>query len=686
MVLRTNLGIGIGGKVFFTLVLSLLFFNCSGSKVKDFTVLDSVIEKGIKSEIMPGAVVFVGTSNGIVYKKAYGFHTYNKNSKKVEIDEIFDLASVSKVLGTTSVIMKLYEEGKISISNNAMNYLPGFEVNGKEDITIENLLHHNSGLQPYYRPQPGEKGDSLISILKNLNKEYPTGEKMVYSCLNFISLMKISENITGERFDNQFYKIITEPMGLKRTFYTPDSVYYNSIMPTEDSLVGMVHDPFAAGLDGISGNAGLFSTGEDISQICMMYLNKGNYKGKQIFKKETIEKFTSHSSNISSRALGWDTNIEGGKSCGVMFSKSSFGHTGYTGTSVWIDPQNDFFVVFLTNRVYPDDKASVGQLRKEVHNASFRVMKDIPESPKVEYFINKEDELAFSIKTNNRGSYDSTVVYLEDDTKRLIKHFVTDLETITEKIKVPSGKYSLFSYNYLNGNKSIMSDIYVSSKNENKEFKKILFIDAIDTEPSTDYKSNFTFQRISSGINNFIYETVEAKQLGVFKEINNYDFYFWLTGEDNSEAETIDKNDRKFISDWIDLGKTIVISGSEIAWAIDRDISSKEGRKFLTEKVGVFYQADKSSNNQLYSINNFLPDEFEIEIGNKNALYFPYYPDVIKTNENGKSIFNYSENESGAALILYKTKAKVFFFAFPLETINEDKKLNNIVNKIIMQN
>jgi CubicO group peptidase (beta-lactamase class C family) len=294
--------------------------------------------------------------------------------------------------------MKLYESGLLDLDAKVSYYLPEFGVNGKENITIRNLLLHNSGLKawiPFYKTCSAKK--DVVNTIYNLGTEYTTGTRFVYSDLNFITLGLIVEKITGVSLSEYSGKEIFHPLKMQSTFYNPDEKFLDYVVPTEydaawrkRQLKGEVHDEAAALLDGISGNAGLFSTARDLYTLMNVLYNKGKYhnpytrglKEEMLFKEETVDLFlTKYITNdyTNTRALGWDTKQEPVGSyrsqCGELISENCFGHTGYTGTSVWCDRERGIIVVFLTNRVYPTrDNNGIKEVRPELHNLIIKTL------------------------------------------------------------------------------------------------------------------------------------------------------------------------------------------------------------------------------------------------------------------------------------------------------------------------
>lgn len=370
-----------------------LFANNSAEKLtyNNFEKVDKVVEEAIADSAFPCAVVLIAKDNAVLYEKAYGNFTYDKSSTPAEWNTIYDLASVSKVVSTTTCTMICYDRNLFQLDDKVSEYIPEFGVNGKENITIRNLLVHNSGLRPdiisykIYKDSPDPQKDILNEIY-NDTLIYPTGTKMVYSDLGMITMAKIIEKVTGKTLDEFAKEEVFNKLGMYNTMYNPPASLKYRIAPTEldnyfrnRQLQGEVHDETSFLMGGVAGHAGLFSTAEDIAKLLQMLLQKGSYQGVQLIKPETVELFTKKQSNLSTRALGWDTKSpKGYSSAGSLFNVLSYGHTGYTGTSVWTDPTRNLFVVFLTNRVYPTRKNNkLSRVRPKLHDAVIRSLENV---------------------------------------------------------------------------------------------------------------------------------------------------------------------------------------------------------------------------------------------------------------------------------------------------------------------
>ncbi len=351
-------------KILVLLFAIILSYSCSCKieKTYDFSKVDQLVEDAIADSVFPGASLLFGIDQKILYNKAFGHYTYDKNSPLDQTNSIFDLASVSKVVGTTSAAMILVQEGKLNLDDKVIKYLPEFNNHGKDKVTIRNLMLHNSGLAAFKRYYDVYTTEAeVINDIMNLPLDNPPGKKYVYSDLGMITLQKVIERISGKPLDVFLKENLFKPLGMNNTMYNPSKDIKNRCVPTEIDTVwrhrliqGEVHDERAAMLNGVAGHAGLFSTTEDLSKFIMMYLNNGVYNGKQILDPKLISEWTTRQSNQSDRGIGWDTkSMEGYSSAGHYFSKNSFGHTGFTGTSIWVDKNTKMFVILLTNRVYP---------------------------------------------------------------------------------------------------------------------------------------------------------------------------------------------------------------------------------------------------------------------------------------------------------------------------------------------
>ena len=342
-----------------------------------------ILDDAIKDEIFPGAQVFISKEENIVAHKGVGRFTYDKSSSLVDISSIYDIASITKVMTTVPLIMKLVSRKKISINNYINEYYPNFKGDNKDKVQIKHLLTHSSGMKDYVKffELSSIKDESdIINNIINRKLLYKPGEKFDYSDLGFILLKDIIEKTNRSDFSKLCKSWIFNPLNMNSTYFNPPEKIAGKIVPTEyDSsyrkrlIVGEVHDENAYLMNGVSGHAGVFSNAGDIAKFTKLFLNEGTWLGSRHFSTSMTRKFTNRA-NIpkgSDMALGWDTpSLEGNSSAGDLFSKQSFGHLGFTGTSVWADKENQIIIILLTNRVHPSrNKEGIKEVRRSFYNS-----------------------------------------------------------------------------------------------------------------------------------------------------------------------------------------------------------------------------------------------------------------------------------------------------------------------------
>ena len=336
--------------------------------------LDDAVEQAIRENRIPGAVLLVGHDGKVVFRKAYGKRALVPGEEPMTADTIFDCASLTKVVATTSALMELFEEGKFRLNDRVTEYLPPFQ-GGKSDITIRNLMTHFSGLRPDLDLDPPWSGyETGIHRALTDKPAGPPGVRFVYSDINFILLGEIVHRLSGEMVSDYARKKVFEPLGMHDTMFLPPERLRPRIAPTETlepgrPLRGVVHDPTARNMGGIAGHAGLFSTADDLARFCQMMLDRGSWQGSRIFSPLTVRKFTTPQSPADQpilRGLGWDIDSPYSGERGDLFPIGSYGHTGFTGTSLWIDPSSDTYVILLTNSVHPHLRPAITALRGKV--------------------------------------------------------------------------------------------------------------------------------------------------------------------------------------------------------------------------------------------------------------------------------------------------------------------------------
>ena len=333
--------------------------------------VDSVIEQAIADGNIPGAVLVVGHDGAVVYRKAYGNRALEPKRELMTLDTVFDLASLTKVVATTTAMKQQIEQGKVRLNDPVAKYLPEFAQNGKEDITVRQLLTHYSGLAPDIDLTPAfdGKGSAFRLAFAETPAQAP-GSGFVYSDTNFIVLGALVEKVSGETLDVYTERHIFAPLKMTHTRFLPPAAWLPKIAPTEydehdHMLRGVVHDPRSRRMGGVAGHAGLFSTGDDLAKFAQTLLDGGD----GILSAAAVEKMTSPETPPAApvlRGFGWDIDSPFSSNRGDLFPVGSFGHTGWTGTSMWIDPTTKTYIILLTNAVHPRGKGTAIALRSKV--------------------------------------------------------------------------------------------------------------------------------------------------------------------------------------------------------------------------------------------------------------------------------------------------------------------------------
>jgi beta-N-acetylhexosaminidase len=345
-----------------------------GFRAEGLAGVDSVMEQALARKAFPGGVVAVGKDGALVHLRAFGRLSYDDDAPEVRTDTLYDLASLTKVVVTTTTAMILVDEGRLDLSRPVSAFLPRFRGAEKDKVTVQDLLTHSSGLDwgaPLYKDTKGKQ--AFVDRIEAMDLTYPPGTKSLYSDLGVILLGEILERVAGEPLDGFAQKRILEPLGMKDTRYRPGSELLARIAPTERDpwrgrvVHGEVHDENAFAMGGVAPHAGLFGTAPDLARFAQMLLNGGVLEHHRIASREVVEQFTRKAGvPDSSRALGWDTPSPN-SSAGDRLSPRSFGHTGFTGTSMWIDPERKLFVILLTNRVHPTrENNAIFEVRRAV--------------------------------------------------------------------------------------------------------------------------------------------------------------------------------------------------------------------------------------------------------------------------------------------------------------------------------
>lgn len=354
----------------------LLFSLCAAGFSQaepNLSVLDSILQTAIQNHEAPGAVLLVGHDGRVIYRKAFGDKSVEPSRSPMTVNTIFDLASLTKVVATNTAVMQLVEQGKIRINDPVVKYIPEFGQNGKEDITVRDLLTHHSGLAPDLDlSQPWTGRDLAYSMAYASEPIAPPRARFIYSDINYIVLGALVERVSGVSLDTYCQEHVFTPLGMAHTRFRPPPDWYSQIAPTEydehgQMLRGIVHDPTARRMGGVAGHAGVFSTADDLAKFAQALLD-----GSPVLSKLAIEKMTMPQQPPTSpavRGFGWDIDSPFASNRGELLPVGSFGHTGFTGTSIWIDPTTKTYIILLTSSVHPRGKGNVISLRVKVATA-----------------------------------------------------------------------------------------------------------------------------------------------------------------------------------------------------------------------------------------------------------------------------------------------------------------------------
>jgi uncharacterized protein YbbC (DUF1343 family)/CubicO group peptidase (beta-lactamase class C family) len=361
-----------------------------GMSAERLAAIDAAVARAIERGETPGAVVLVARKGRVTWRKAYGSRAVAPAREAMTTDTIFDVASLTKVVATTTSIMLLVERGQVRLNDPVMHYIPELKGEGRDRITVEQLLTHRSGYAPDFDLR--ERWTGTDEALKRLYAERPRNPpdaRFVYSDIGMIALGEIVRRVSGQPLDEFARREIFEPLGMRDTTFNPRAQLRTRIAPTEtrramssylggtgesaapgeEMLRGEVHDPTANRMNGVAGHAGLFSTADDLAVFCQMILQGGEYMGRRILSPLGVAAMTrarAVTEEGGARGLGWDVASSFSSNRGDLFPLGSFGHTGFTGTSIWIDPASESFIVFLSNRVHPAGKGDVTPLRGRV--------------------------------------------------------------------------------------------------------------------------------------------------------------------------------------------------------------------------------------------------------------------------------------------------------------------------------
>ncbi len=366
----------------------LILFLCAAGSVLGATAperhfsgsdkLDTIVNEAVEKGEIPGAVLLVGHEGRIIHHRAYGYRALEPEREAMTLDTIFDVASLTKVLATAPALAKLLEEGRLRLNDRVNEYLPEFQ-DGDSPITVRELVTHFSGLRPDLDLEPAWSGyQTGVRLALHDKPVAAPGERFIYSDINYILLAEIVQRLTGTKLAEYVERNFYEPLGMDDTGFEPSLASRDRIAPTEIlpgaalPLRGVVHDPTARYMGGVAGHAGVFATATDVGRFAAMMLGMGEYRGKRVLSPLTVRKMTEPQTPADQpvlRGIGWDIDSPYSTNRGELLPLGSYGHTGFTGTSVWIDPVTRTYIVLMTNRVHPDGGGSVVSLRCRVATA-----------------------------------------------------------------------------------------------------------------------------------------------------------------------------------------------------------------------------------------------------------------------------------------------------------------------------
>jgi CubicO group peptidase (beta-lactamase class C family) len=355
-----------------TLVVAITTTLCSSALAQSFPRIDSIVQSGITRGVYPGAALIVGRASGTLYARGYGRFEWSKGHKTSVDTTRWDLASLTKVVGTTSAVLRLVDQGKVKLDAQVARYLPRFVGPGKENVTVRMLLNHTSGLRaylPFY--QLAKTRDSAITLLYAERLRRPAGSSAEYSDLNFMLLGLLVEQVSGTPLDRFVRREVLLPAGMLHSTYHPADSLRKLIAPTGrwrgTAICCEVNDQNAVRLGGAAGHAGLFATADDVARYARLWMNGGTLDGKRVLDSATVREALTPSRPSGNRLIGWeqpDPKKRDDSAYGTLTSLQTYGHTGWTGTLLWIDPRRDLFLVLLTNRSYdPKTASSIRMLR-----------------------------------------------------------------------------------------------------------------------------------------------------------------------------------------------------------------------------------------------------------------------------------------------------------------------------------
>ncbi|HUB53088.1 MAG TPA: exo-beta-N-acetylmuramidase NamZ domain-containing protein [Terracidiphilus sp.] len=409
------------------LLLLILLVALSAQAQTGLDTIDPIVNRAVDEHLFPGAVVVIGHDGKVVFRRAYGMRSLEPAREPMTADTIFDMASLTKPTMTALAVMQLAEAGKINVNEAVWKYLPEFGVNGKQGITIRQLLTHYSGLGPDLdlKEQWQGKQEAFNRAFSSALAHAP-GARFEYSDINYITLGALVERVSGMSLDEYAQRFIIAPMGLEHCRYLPPQSWDAQIAPTQYDenhvmLRGTVHDPTARRMGGVAGHAGLFCSADDAGAYAQNLLDRlAGRKSKFPLSRAELEKMVvpqQPATGTALRGFGWDIDSPYSSNRGTLFPVGSFGHTGFTGTSMWIDPVSDTYVILLTNAVHPNGGKSINAVRAEVADAAAQAFGVIPDGGKLAAHITGYNESLSGARrwSARNGEVKTGIDVLEED-------------------------------------------------------------------------------------------------------------------------------------------------------------------------------------------------------------------------------------------------------------------------------
>jgi CubicO group peptidase (beta-lactamase class C family) len=663
----------------YTLIFLLLATLTANVPAQNFAGVDTIVAQAIANQVFPGAVLVVGDSTGIIFQKSYGQFTYDDASTSVTGNTMYDLASLTKVMCVTMTTMWLHDRGRINIEDHVWQYLPEFAQNGKETVKIRHLLLHNSGLPISYGNVQGKPREQIISEILALAPAYPLGETH-YSDLSMIVLGELISALTDTLFHEFYADKWTTPLAMSSTMYTPDDSLDYRIAPTLPTIdPGVVHDPLARSLDGISGNAGLFSSVNDLAKMAALLVNEGKYQGDNYLQAETVQYFrTRYDPAGSTRALGWDCSPTW---MGTLRSSRAFGHTGYTGTSIMVDPERKLFVVLLTNRVWPDDNASITPTRVLLHDAVIRGVEGLLPQPRLK-----------SARTNSSGevllSWTADVASYPVEGFRVQARSAAGWETIAElasgernyTVTGSSGNFTGYRVRTFDSElESAPSSSFYARGNS----KQALIVNDFEVQNGWPYTwHDFAADFIPAFGDSVNFEMITSDLIATnVVNARDYNEVYWICGDTRPEQGALLFDEYYRLSEFLFFGGKLFISGSHIASDLN---STGPGQQFLQN----YFFSTVSGAQTIVTVSGASIFSGLPGFQTAAAEHYPVVDaDVLTVSTPGTVAAEFGDGSPAGVLFNGKyngaiSPAHLVYFTFPFETISDSTLRAEIMQQV----